>query len=112
LAYRRRRRVWHSEQWWFAIVNVVGALRDSADPRQYIKKMRSRDPAPDACYPKLDLLSINRSVDCHAGFTQIGIVLGPAFHRGVIPRERTAGESEICRLNTPIVYIQCMYDPV
>jgi hypothetical protein len=42
------RRVWHDEEWWFAIVDVVGVLTDSADPRQYIKKMRSRDPALDA----------------------------------------------------------------
>ena len=42
------RRVWHNEEWWFAIVDVVGVLTDSADPRQYIKKMRSRDPELDA----------------------------------------------------------------
>ena len=42
------RRVWHNEEWWFAIVDVVGVLTDSSDPRQYIKKMRSRDPALDA----------------------------------------------------------------
>ena len=42
------RRVWHNEEWWFAIVDVVGVLTDSADPRQYIKKMRSRDAALDA----------------------------------------------------------------
>ncbi len=41
------RRVWHNEEWWFAIVDVVGVLTDSADPRQYIKKMRSRDPSLD-----------------------------------------------------------------
>ncbi len=48
MAYRRRRRVWHNEEWWFAIVDVVGVLTDSSDPWQYIKKMRSRDPALDA----------------------------------------------------------------
>lgn len=42
------RRVWHNEEWWFAVVDVVAVLTDSADPRQYIKKMRSRDPALDA----------------------------------------------------------------
>lgn len=42
------RRVWHNEEWWFSVVDVVGVLTDSADPRQYIKKMRSRDPALDA----------------------------------------------------------------
>jgi DNA-damage-inducible protein D len=42
------RRVWHNEEWWFAIVDVVSVLTDSADPRQYIKKMRSREPELDA----------------------------------------------------------------
>lgn len=42
------RRTWHNEEWWFAIVDVVAVLTDSADVRQYIKKMRSRDPMLDA----------------------------------------------------------------
>ncbi len=39
------RSVWNEEeqQWYFSIVDVVGALTDSADTKQYIKKMRSRD---------------------------------------------------------------------
>ena len=39
------RRVWHNEKWWFALSDVIAVLTDSADPRQYIKKMRSRDAA-------------------------------------------------------------------
>ena len=31
------------EEWYFSVVDVVRALTDSADPKQYIKKMRSRD---------------------------------------------------------------------
>jgi prophage antirepressor-like protein len=31
------------EQWYFSVVDVVEALTDSNDPKQYIKKMRSRD---------------------------------------------------------------------
>jgi len=42
------RRVWHNEEWWFALSDVIVVLADSADPRQYIKKMRSRDTALDA----------------------------------------------------------------
>ena len=33
------------DEMWIAVVDVVGVLTDSADPRQYIEKMRSRDPA-------------------------------------------------------------------
>ena len=38
---------WNEEegQWYFSIVDVVEALTDSNDPKQYIKKMRSRDEA-------------------------------------------------------------------
>lgn len=42
------RRTWHNEEWWFAIVDVVGVLTESADVKQYIKKIRSRDSALDA----------------------------------------------------------------
>lgn len=40
------RTAWDAEQeeWYFSVVDVVRALTDSADPKQYIKKMRSRDP--------------------------------------------------------------------
>ena len=38
---------WNEEegQWYFSVVDVVEALTDSNDPKQYIKKMRSRDEA-------------------------------------------------------------------
>jgi DNA-damage-inducible protein D len=42
------RRVWHNEAWWFAVSDVVETLTDSTDVKQYIKKMRSRDPQLDA----------------------------------------------------------------
>ena len=32
-----------NEEWYFSVVDVVAILTDSADPKQYIKKMRSRD---------------------------------------------------------------------
>ncbi|UKH24035.1 BRO family protein [Actinobacillus pleuropneumoniae] len=40
------RSVWDEEQeeWFFSIVDIVAALTDSLDPKQYIKKMKSRDP--------------------------------------------------------------------
>jgi DNA-damage-inducible protein D len=45
---RTIRRAWHNEEWWFAVVDVVAVLTDSNDVKQYIKKMRSRDPLLDA----------------------------------------------------------------
>lgn len=40
------RKIWNSkeEEWYFSIVDVVQYLTDSTDPKQYIKKMRNRDP--------------------------------------------------------------------
>lgn len=40
------RTVWDEEaqEWFFSVVDVVVALTDSADPKQYIKKMRARNP--------------------------------------------------------------------
>ena len=39
------RSVWNEEeqQWYFSVVDVVGALTDSANPTDYLKKMRKRD---------------------------------------------------------------------
>lgn len=44
------RSVWdeEKEQWYFSVVDVVAALTDSSDPKQYIKKMRARDPQLNA----------------------------------------------------------------
>ena len=43
---RKIRTAWDEEQeeWYFSVVDVVAVLTDSVDPKQYIKKMRSRDP--------------------------------------------------------------------
>jgi len=38
------RRTLHNDEWWFSVVDVVAVLTDSVDARQYIKKMRQRDP--------------------------------------------------------------------
>jgi hypothetical protein len=38
------RKTIHGNEWWFSIADVVAALTDSTDTKQYIKKMRQRDP--------------------------------------------------------------------
>lgn len=42
---KKIRSAWNDEeeQWYFSVYDVVEALTDSEDPKQYIKKMRSRD---------------------------------------------------------------------
>ncbi|MBT5215972.1 phage antirepressor protein [Candidatus Woesearchaeota archaeon] len=37
------RRVWHNNEWWFVLEDVIIALTNSRDPKQYINKMRKRD---------------------------------------------------------------------
>ena len=41
---RAIRRVLHNDEWWFVITDIVAALTDAADPSDYWKKMRRRDP--------------------------------------------------------------------
>ena len=38
------RRTLHNGEWWFVVEDVVLALIDSNDPKQYIKRMRSVIP--------------------------------------------------------------------
>ncbi len=38
-----RKRI-HDNEWWFSVEDVVLALTDSKDPKQYINKLRRRDP--------------------------------------------------------------------
>ena len=40
---KKIRRTWHDNQWYFSVIDIVQALTDSKDPKQYIKKMRQRD---------------------------------------------------------------------
>ncbi|MBL7817620.1 MAG: Bro-N domain-containing protein [Saprospiraceae bacterium] len=37
------RRVWHNEQWYFSVLDVVEVLADTPNPTDYFKKMRKRD---------------------------------------------------------------------
>ena len=43
---RKIRTAWDEEQeeWYFSVQDVVAVLAESSDPKQYIKKMRARDP--------------------------------------------------------------------
>jgi len=55
------RKTIHNNEWWFSVADVIGVLTESADVRQYIKKMRQRDPQLDSywgtiCTP-LELLA-------------------------------------------------------
>ncbi len=42
---RQVRRIFHNDEWWFVLVDIVSALTDSVNPSEYLKKLRRRDPA-------------------------------------------------------------------
>ena len=37
------RRVWNSNEWWFVVEDIIAALIDSKDIKQYIQKIKQRD---------------------------------------------------------------------
>lgn len=41
---REIRKTIHNGEWWFVVEDVVLALIDSKDPKQYIQRMKQRDP--------------------------------------------------------------------
>lgn len=49
---KRIRRIWHQDQWFFSVVDVVAALTDSPTPRQYWGKVKDRE------FSKLELSPI------------------------------------------------------
>ena len=42
---RKMRRVWHAQEWYFSLVDIVGVLTESPNPTDYLKKLRKRDEA-------------------------------------------------------------------
>ena len=42
------RKIWHKQEqeWYFSILDVILYLTESSDPKQYLKKMKHRDPEP------------------------------------------------------------------
>ena len=38
------RKTWHNNEWWFAIKDLIDLLTTTANPTDYIKKMRVKDP--------------------------------------------------------------------
>ncbi|MCC8120340.1 MAG: hypothetical protein LIP09_16595 [Bacteroidales bacterium] len=43
---KKVRTVWDDEtqEWYFSVVDVIAVLTDSIDPKQYVKKLKARDP--------------------------------------------------------------------
>jgi len=41
---KKIRRIWHNDEWYFVIEDVIIALTDTTNPKQYFKNIRNRDP--------------------------------------------------------------------
>ena len=39
------RKIWHNEEWYFSVIDVIEVLTDSKDPQQYWKRLNQRDKA-------------------------------------------------------------------
>ena len=57
---RKVRRLWHNEDWWFSVVDVVGALTDSTEPKRYWSdlKIKLRDESGIEPYDKIVQLKL------------------------------------------------------
>ena len=40
---KKIRRIWHNEEWFYSVVDIVEALTDSPTPRQYWGKVKQRE---------------------------------------------------------------------
>lgn len=47
------RKVLHGGEWWFSVSDIIEVLTESVDVKQYIKKMRQRDPELDSYWGTL-----------------------------------------------------------
>ena len=51
------RRIWYDDQWFFSVVDLVAVLTDSANPNNYWKVLKHRDPQLVTICNQLKLLS-------------------------------------------------------
>ena len=40
---KRIRRTWFNDEWWYVVEDIIHAITDSNDPKQYIQRLKSRD---------------------------------------------------------------------
>lgn len=75
---KKVRSVWddEKEEWFFSVVDVVEVLTDSIDPKQYIKKMRTRDPELNASWGTICTLTRMKASDGKAYRTQAADIKG------------------------------------
>ncbi len=61
------RKIWHDDQWFFSVVDVIGVLTDSVVPRNYWATLKKREPQLLTVCQQLKMLSSDqrkRLTDC------------------------------------------------
>jgi DNA-damage-inducible protein D len=38
------RKVWHNEEWWYVVNDIIKVLTNTPDPKRYWKETKKRDP--------------------------------------------------------------------
>ncbi len=81
--HKHIRRKLHKNEWWFSIIDVVGVLSDSANPRRYwsdLKRKIEQDEGFDELYEKIVQLKLiaddgkSRETDCANAETLFRII--------------------------------------
>lgn len=61
------RKIWHNDEWYFSVVDVIGILTDSADPKRYWSVLKVREPQLTTVCSRLKLIATDgkqRLTDC------------------------------------------------
>jgi DNA-damage-inducible protein D len=61
------RKIWHNETWFFSVVDIIGVLTESPDPKNYWSKLKERDPQTLTVCQSLKMLAADhkmRKTDC------------------------------------------------
>ncbi len=61
------RKIWHNEEWYFSVVDVIGILTESADPKRYWSVLKVREPQLTTFCSSLKLMATDgkqRLTDC------------------------------------------------
>ena len=79
---KRIRKIWYNEEWWFSVVDVVEALTESSDPKDYWYRLKKREletggtelstfcrqlklPSADSKYYATDCANTKNMLVCH-----------------------------------------------
>jgi len=61
---KKIRRIWHDEEWYFSVSDIIAVLTDSKDELAYWRKLKEREPQLVTICHGLKLQAKNRQVYC------------------------------------------------